>query len=414
MTLLEVTDQRPPAAPAHPGMFWMDAALPGTLMPPAGAPDLDGDVLVTGATGLVGSRIVGELLRRHGRTIFCLVRADDDDDAQRRLTAHLQASGIPTTDVKRRVFAIRGDTALPRLGLPRERVTELSERIAVIYHNAAKLDLLRSYTFLRAANVGGVRSVLELAALGRPKIVSHTSSISVLESPLRRVARVPEQAALDFPETLAIGYAQSKWVADAMVLHARARGFYASIFRPSWIVGPAGSAPSGGDFLTRFLEGCRRIGALPDAGYRWDIVSAGHVARAIVDLTLAGSERQAVYHLGASRTLATPQLSAALRRLGVPLDVIPVEDWRARLRAAFVNDPEHPLRAVSRLFLNDRGHRPLAETYLLGQVPGMDSRRTRARLRQLGRHDLPSSDELLSTVLRLGSRRAAAISSAAD
>jgi thioester reductase-like protein len=282
-----------------------------------------------------------------------------------------------------------------------------------VFHNAAKLDFVSSYGGLRAANVSSVRSVLEFAALGRPKFLGHTSSVSVLESPLRREGHVGEHAPLDFPESLAVGYAQSKWVADALVLHARARGFATSIFRPSWIVAPAGGTPSG-DFLLRFLEGCRRIGALPDSSYRWDLVPAKHVARAIVELTWADAGRQPVYHLGAMRQLSIPQLAEGLERLGMALDVVPVDEWLTRLRTAFADDPEHPLRAVAGLFLSDNGRRPGADIYLRGQTPTMDSRRTWARLRELGIGELPPADELLAALVNGGAPRAAPVPAAAD
>jgi thioester reductase-like protein len=413
MTLLGIADRRGMREARDPDSFWTDGVLPAALLPPAGSPDLDGDVLITGATGLVGSHLVREVVRRHARIVFCLVRADSDEAAQARLAGHLAAAGVSEADLGRCVRAVRGDATLPNLGLPQRRFAELAERVGVVFHNAAKLDFVSSYGALRPANVSSVRSILEFAALGRPKFVAHTSSVSVLESPLRREGQVSEHAPLDFPESLAVGYAQSKWVADALVLHARARGFATSIFRPSWIVGPAGSTPSG-DFLVRFLEGCRRIRALPDSHYRWDLVPAKHVARAIVELTWSDAGRQPVYHLGATRHLSIPQLAAGLQRLGMALDVVPVDEWLARLRGALAQDPEHPLRAVASLFLSDNGRRPAAENYLRGQTPTMDSRRTWARLRELGIGELSSADELLAALLSTGAQPAAPISAAAD
>ena len=413
MTLLDIADRRGMPETCEPGTFWMDGALPAALMPPAVGPDFEGDILITGATGLVGSHMVRELLRRQHGTVFCLVRADSDEIAHTRLVQHLASVGLSEADVARQVRAVRGDATLPNLGLPHRRFAELAERVGVVFHNAAKLDFLSSYGTLRSANVSSVRSVLEFVALGRPKFLGHTSSVSVLESPMRRERHVAEHAPLDFPESLAIGYAQSKWVADALVLHARARGFAASVFRPSWIVGPAGGTPSG-DFLVRFLEGCRRIRALPDSAYRWDLVPAKHVARAIVELTWCDGGRQPVYHLGATRQLSTAQVAAGLQRLGLAVDVIPVEEWLSRLRTAFADDPDHPLRPVTGLFLNDNGRRPAAEIYLRGETPSMDSRRTWARLRELGIVELPCADELLAALASDGMRQATPISAAAD
>jgi thioester reductase-like protein len=413
MTLLDIAHRRGMPEAPDPDTFWTDGVLASALMPPAGSPDLDGDVLITGATGLVGSHMVREVIRRHARTVFCLVRAESDELAQARLTQHLTAVGLSAADLGRCVRAVRGDATLPNLGLSHRSFAELANRVGVVFHNAAKLDFVSSYGGLRSANVSSVRSILEFAALGRPKFLGHTSSVSVLESPLRRERHVAEHAPLDFPESLAIGYAQTKWVADALVLHARARGFATSIFRPSWIVGPAGSTPSG-DFLARFLEGCRRIRALPDSHYRWDLVPAKHVARAIVELTWSDAGRQPVYHLGATRQLSIPQLAAGLQRLGMTLDVVPVDEWLARLRAAFAEDPEHPLRAVAGLFLSENSRPPAAESYLRGQTPAMDSRRTWARLRELGIGELSPADELLAALLNIDAQPAAVVPAVAE
>jgi thioester reductase-like protein len=216
--------------------------------------------------------------------------------------------------------------------------------------------------------------------------------------------RINENVPLDFPETLAIGYAQTKWVADAMLLRARARGFTVSIFRPPWIVGHEESTPSG-DFVARFLQGCRRIGAVPKSSYRWDLVPPDFVAKAIVALTLAEKGRKAVYHLGAARRVSVPQLVSRMRRLGWKISIVPVEEWRARLRAALAVDAENPLRPVAGLFLSTENG-AAADAYLLGQVPEMDSRRTRTRLRNLGVDGPHFSDTLFASLL--GARRSAA------
>lgn len=404
MTLLQIVERGAQGDRLGPGTFWMDAALPATLKPAAGTADGDGDAFVTGATGLVGAQVVRELLARMNGDIHCLVRGTDDEEARKRLLAHLEPLGIDPAVIAKRVHVLRGDASAPGFGLAAERFAALAARVGLVFHNAAKLDFLSPYATLRASNVNGVRTVLEFAAVGRPKLIAHTSSISTIESPARMVARVDEEAPLDFPDTLAVGYAQSKWVADAIICAARARGFAASIFRPSWIVGAENTMQSG-DFVARFLEGCRRIGSLPESAYRWNLVPADYVARSTVALMLADRGNRAVYHLGATRSLSVPQLVSRLARLGAPLKIVPVEEWRAQLRAAIAEDTENPLRPIAGLFLRDAPSGAPADNYLMGLVPEMDSRRTRARLRQLAIDDPASADTLLPALL--GSSRPA-------
>jgi thioester reductase-like protein len=308
---------------------------------------------------------------------------------------------------------VRGDAALPRFGLTEDAFAALAARVGLVFHNAAKLDFIASYGALRGANVGSAHAVLDLAVAGRPKLVAHTSSISVIESPACPAPRVAEDAPLDFPETLAIGYAQSKWVAEAIMARARGRGFAVSVFRPSWIIGPEAGIVAG-DFVARFIEGCRRIGALPDSGYRWDLVPADYVAKAIVTLTLSDRCREPVYHVGAARPLSVPALVSRLDALGAALSIVPVDEWRERLRQALASDAENPLRPVGSLFLRDSRGDAAADNYLLARVPEMDSRRTRRRLRRLGIADAVVDDQLLASLLRSGRRAAEQLSAAAE
>ena len=69
---------------------------------PAPAGRTVGDVLLTGATGFVGSHVLAELVARGedvepsapGRSVWCLVRADDEASARCRLVAAFAQFGI--------------------------------------------------------------------------------------------------------------------------------------------------------------------------------------------------------------------------------------------------------------------------------------------------------------------------------
>lgn len=362
--------------------FWNDAAFAGTRRPAApGVPD--GAILLTGATGLVGSHLADILMRTTRRSIYCLVRGDTQDAAAARLAHALSRVGLSARDTEGRIVPVAGDVSLPGLGLGGAQAARLAEEVGIVYHNAATLDFLQPYGSLKAVNVEGCRNILAFAASGRAKRVAHVSSVSVLESPVRAGRALDEETVLDYPETLPTGYAQTKWVADVMMLRARDRGIDTAIFRPPWILGESQDAQSG-DFVVRFLRNCIAMGALPDSTFQWNIVPPRFVASAVAALVETEPALWPVYHLGARRFHDNGAFAAALTDAGARLDLLPPQTWRARLRAMLAADAASPFRPLASLFFQSADGQAIADPYIDAELPTMDSRRTLDRLAAVG------------------------------
>lgn len=89
------------------------------------------------------------------------------------------------------------------------------------------------YSKLRSANVLGTEEVLRLACrhLPTPAAVFHVSTLSVFPGK-PGVVLEEDPLTVDYLLHLGEGYAQTKLVADRLVLAARARGVPVAIFRP--------------------------------------------------------------------------------------------------------------------------------------------------------------------------------------
>jgi long-chain acyl-CoA synthetase len=125
-----------------------------------------GAVLLTGATGFVGTELLARYLERSDRHVVALVRAADDQAAAARVRATLAtACGDPDAHAGR-VTAVAGDLTFPRLGLG-DRWEALSGRVGAIVHGAASVSFDLPLADARAINVEGTRRMLDFASACR-------------------------------------------------------------------------------------------------------------------------------------------------------------------------------------------------------------------------------------------------------
>jgi len=170
------------------------------------------NVLVTGATGFVGSH-VAEALTKRGDIVRALVRPGAD-------TAFLEKLGVTI---------VRGDLSDPA------SVKPAVEGVDVIAHCAAKVGDWGPLEDYRKVNVEGLRALLD-ATLGKPlhRFV-HISSLGVYEA--RHHYQTDESEPL--PDKHIDGYTQSKVETERLALqYHRKQSVPVTILRPGFVYGP--------------------------------------------------------------------------------------------------------------------------------------------------------------------------------
>ena len=302
--------------------------VPQGLSPATGQAPLR-QVLLTGATGFVGSHLLDQLLRQTDARVVCPVRARDEAHGMERIRAALTGQGLSTLGLAERVLALPADLTQPLMGLDSARFHGLAAECDAIYHNAAVVSVVREYGSLRAVNVRGTQEMLRLAAAVRPKPLHYVSTLAVAPQ-----ANLRPEVTEDFVPAhagLQDGYQRSKWVAERLVEQASERGLPVAIYRLGRVVG----APDTGivnpqDLVWRILLAGIPTGALPhmEVSEAWTPVD--YVAKALVRLSL-GTRPGPVFNLAPTPEVRLSELFGWVRDYGYRLEMQPLPEWRARV-----------------------------------------------------------------------------------
>ncbi|GAA0706842.1 SDR family oxidoreductase [Dokdonella soli] len=177
---------------------------------------------VTGATGFIGRHLLERLLERKG-TIHCLVRKES--------LAKFKALRDELGADEKRLVAVVGDLAKPKLGLTPAVMRELSGKIKHFFHLAALYDLSADAESQVSANVDGTRHALEVAEAVKAGCFHHISSIAVagLYAGVFREDMFEEAEDLDHP------YFRTKHDAEALVRKECTRPH--RVYRPGIVIG---------------------------------------------------------------------------------------------------------------------------------------------------------------------------------
>ena len=120
------------------------------------------NVLVTGATGFLGSHIVKNLLDSTEAKVYCLVRGSSQAEARERFYKVFKFY-FNTQYCEDRIEIINGDITMEDLGVGSEMSYKLGRTIDNIIHTAALVKYYGDYKEFETINIAGVRNVMIFA-----------------------------------------------------------------------------------------------------------------------------------------------------------------------------------------------------------------------------------------------------------
>jgi thioester reductase-like protein len=331
-------------------------------------------VFLTGGTGFLGAFVIAELLKQTQTVIYCLVRAKDAANGHQRLKQNLVSYDIWQAEFSNRIIPILGDLESSRFGLEQTQFDELAEQIDVIYHCAASLNFVFPYAALKPQNVTATEDVIRLACTVKRKTVHYMSSVSVFESHAYAGKVIYETDPLEHHSGMFLGYAQSKWVAEKMMLQARDRGLPVCIYRLPFISGDSNTgAWNTSDFTCLLIRGCMEMGTAPVLDYWINSCPVNYASTAIAYLSAQPASEGQVFHLMNPNPITSEQANTWDSELGSPVKQIAFSDWIAQLEAE-VTSTDHPLFSLRSFFLEPFTEEKLTipELYTRDRTPEFD------------------------------------------
>ena len=177
---------------------------------------------VTGATGFIGRFLVDKLIAREG-PIYVLVRKG----SVKKLDQLRPRWGAE----EKRVIAVVGDLAKPRLGLSPGEIAKLKGKVKHFFHLAAIYDLAADAASQEQANIEGTRHAVQLSDAIGAGVFHHVSSIAAagLYDGVFREDMFDEADGLDHP------YFRTKHESEGIVRTESKAPW--RIYRPGIVVG---------------------------------------------------------------------------------------------------------------------------------------------------------------------------------
>ncbi|KAI9818373.1 MAG: putative NRPS-like protein biosynthetic cluster [Pycnora praestabilis] len=315
-------------------------------------------IVLTGSTGTLGTNLLQILLEDPDVSkIYCLNRATD---AQAKHERGFAARGLSHLLSKSKVQFLTTTFGHPTFGQPESIYQELIRNVNAIVHNAWKVNFNHQLPSFEAEHIRGVRHFIDwsIASPLHPHIlfVSSISSVANWSSINPSAGAVPEKPMSDYSVAQALGYAESKHVAERIleISHTRS-GVPASTLRVGQVAGP--TSPTGGvwnrhEFLPAMIQTSKEIGRVPATMQEIDWIPVDSMARIVVDLAHTGvrTGTPRVFHLVNPNIIPWSTFVSAIKSYyasEAAIEAVPLSEWIKILKHVDASDAQELARKPS-------------------------------------------------------------------
>jgi thioester reductase-like protein len=338
-------------------------------------------ILLTGATGLIGGEIACELAKLV-KSVYCLARAKNGISTENRLlTRWKQTSNTPP-----QIHPISGDLHQERLGLDQSQFDHLTESIQVIVHCAAETSFLSNQS-CEQTNVKGTQNLIEFAKSCRqsPFLIYISTACNVGKT--NDTCLTEDEGCR--PENVHYNeYTRTKAISEKMIQES---GLNSMIIRPSIVLSAGIRNRAFARQILWFVPLMNEFEALPlNPDARLDIIPVSFFSKAFSQLLLLPDKKYNLYHVSAGQQSHSVrdwvEMTSSHYGRKKPLQLIHPEAWTRRDYSQFVKT-----KLQRKIFFALRFYLPFIN---------MNTVFDNARLEEtLGTLKVPSTDSYIQDIL---------------
>ncbi|KAI7864066.1 hypothetical protein BDF14DRAFT_1998048 [Spinellus fusiger] len=313
-------------------------------------------VLLTGATGFLGSFLLAKLIREPSvKKICCLVRSQGSKALDRIVTSFEKWSLDTELLQSPKVAALPVNLKDKMLGFSKTDYDVMRSEVTVIQHCAWVLDFNQYIDFYERECIQGLFNLLEFSYRKRNPIHFHfVSSVSasagwmqvIPESPLPKSSKV----------TMPMGYARSKYIAEHLLNYlAEEKHLPCYIERLGQIYGDTvnGAWSTAEQYPMMFIGGGSVMGKMPSMNTTIDWISVDHAANSMVDIMIKTIENpthsgQFIYHIVNPNRITWGEVLNLMKGCGMQFDVVTPSEWVAELG----KDDKNPAYKLKSFYTN--------------------------------------------------------------
>ncbi|TYP75461.1 amino acid adenylation domain-containing protein [Paenibacillus methanolicus] len=316
------------------------------------------NILLTGATGYLGSHLLYDLLTGSDTTIIALVRGATHQAATERLNDVMTMYFGPSVLwlMNGRVHVVESDLEQPGLGLSPVEMRLLPRQIDAIIHAAADVRHFGDARKFERTNVASTVELLKLLDAPHRIHFHYVSTISVPES-LAQSGQWEQVAAENkLARELRVDnvYSSSKLEAEKLVMAAGERGLPVTIHRPGNLTCHSGTGRFQRNIESnafyQLIKAMLLLGKAPMADWHVDFTPIDFASSAIARLALMPETEGQVFHIVNPHQILYADLVQMIRDCGYPVELMSMQaytEWL--LDASMPKDPEGLRIAMSQL-----------------------------------------------------------------
>lgn len=287
-------------------------------------------VLLTGATGYLGSYLLHELLVQSQAVIYCLVRSGGASGYARIVSSMEFFFGADIAkQMEGRVFAIEGDLEKPQLGLGGNERQQLIQSLDAIIHSAADVRHFGDEEQFAKTNIAGTLSLMELSQAAQKRVRFHHISTMGIPEDLAlsgQWEQVVSQQKLAPDLRVENLYTNSKMEAEKALMLAAANGLDVTIYR----AGNLSSHADTGLFqknidsnaFYRMLKAMLLLGKAPQVNWEMDFTPINYAGQSIIHLALRGDTSGQVFHICNPVTVSYTDWVEYIRESGYQIELL--------------------------------------------------------------------------------------------